>query len=329
MSSARRRGPAPRPAPKPKASPSTTSRRRTVAARRRGVKADYARRRGVSPSAPVKSNPANPSAGSYAYSSSKLQSNYGSAVPATTGYGYTGASAYKASSGMGTGTKVALALGGGALLGYGMSSMMHSNYYSPYAGYPPWSRWNTYGYGYGYSGWGESCYYGSTMYPGGCGSCYQMYGYGCYQQFNPPVDANRDDLTATGFIPADVRKPDGTVGYINVTITSVSGPNFMKTRLCPPPGFTLNNTMGWEPPNNTDLYLTLTELDEIDTEVVGGQPQPSQYQMAPAIMTILSTLFSLCCCCVCIAGIAVVVQMNKKKEKARDRLSSSSDSDFE
>lgn len=169
----------------------------------------------------------------------------------TTSYGYTGANAYKSNSGM----KIAMAAGGGLLAGYAVSSMMH-NMHNPY-GYGYTDMSNPFGYSRAEM-LSMQCTAGS--WSGLCSSCITAYSANtCNVEFTPKIDATRDDLMGTGFIPADYTWP------LLVKVTDVTSTAFHPSEICPP-----NNLSDptWKAPPMKQLFLTLTVIEELSQDVV-------------------------------------------------------------
>ncbi|CAJ1400652.1 unnamed protein product [Effrenium voratum] len=271
-SSPRRRAPSPAP------SPSYSSPRRrapapasgTTTARRRGyTEPPSQRRRTAGYDNKYYTNPSNPAAGNYGYTSaSTASSNFGGRPPTSTPYGYTGANAYSGSSG--SAGKIALAAGGGLLAGYAASQLFSHT----------WTGYNR------EQLLGLPCTSGS--WTGTCDACVKLHGEkNCAAQISPKIDATRDDLLNTGFIPADFTWP------IHVKITEVSGTDF-GPQICPP------TTPGteWNPPSMKQLFLTLTTLEELSASA------PAQPTASPGMSwwPILSAILVLVCCCCCLAA---------------------------
>merc|ERR1711865_413134 len=209
-------GPRPRPRPSP-----------VIGARRRMVTPTGLRRRITSPVDNKRySNPSSSRTRSYGYQSTTIiNKNYPSGYKST-GYGYTGVKAHS----KGSTKKIVMAAGAGVVVGA--------------AGYYAYSRWSSCGYGYGCGyGWrygNPYCSYGSqckrtaaTGYcsDGYCSDCYSLYSQ-CERTL--PLDAARDDLMSSGFIPADYVSP------IELEISQIVGPEFAQSVICPPAGWSPN-----------------------------------------------------------------------------------------
>eukprot|EP00747_Dinoflagellata_sp_TGD_P169837 gnl/TRDRNA2_/TRDRNA2_199843_c0_seq1.p1 gnl/TRDRNA2_/TRDRNA2_199843_c0~~gnl/TRDRNA2_/TRDRNA2_199843_c0_seq1.p1 ORF type:complete len:524 (-),score=79.20 gnl/TRDRNA2_/TRDRNA2_199843_c0_seq1:149-1720(-) len=184
----------------------------------------------------------NGNAGSYGYTNqNQMQQSYPGGYQ-TNSYGYTGGNAYQSNSG----GKMLMAGAAGVAVGAGAMYMM--------------SRYNSYGYGHGY-GYGQGdCMYGST-WTGRCRDCYERYPqHMCQQQMALPENANRDDIMTDGFIPLDFVSP------LILQVTAVQGEDFAPDRICPPAGWNPETGRGddgavWIPPENQDIFLTLTHLE--------------------------------------------------------------------
>lgn len=272
--------------------------------RRRGfTQPTGTRRRSVGYDSMAYTNPYSRMSGRYGYSSSGYAtSQYGGRLPMTTSYGYTGANAYKSNSGM----KIAMAAGGGLLAGYAVSSMMH-NMHNPY-GYGYTDMSNPFGYSRAEM-LSMQCTAGS--WSGLCSSCITAYSANtCNVEFTPKIDATRDDLMGTGFIPADYTWP------LSVKVTAVSSTAFNPSIICPP---SLSDTT-WKAPAMKQLFLTMTTVEELDHQAQGDTGSSGTEWW----VFLLGTLFPCCCICGCIAACA---KMNNSKKHQWD--GSYSDSEME
>lgn len=164
---------------------------------------------------------------------------------------------------------------GGVVIGAGAMYLLSST--SSYGRYSRYGRGN------------DRCTHDSG-WSGSCSSCYQRYNNDqCIPQ-GPRGSANRDDLMDTGFWPADWKSP------LTVTVFSVKGVDFEKSRICPPAGWSQHDGSQM-PAAGSDLFMAMTEMAELgdkleeDTGVVGP---------------VVGTLVSICCCCCCIAAICAI-----------------------
>jgi len=234
---------------------------------------------------------------SWAYTSqSRLTSNYGGRTPQTTSYGYSGQSAYTSpTSGRSNMAMYAGAgLVGGVAVGAGAMYLMSSSSYGSYSRY---GRGN------------DRCSH-SSGWSGSCSACFQRYKNEECIQDGPRGSANRDDLMNTGFWPADWKSP------LTVTIFSVSGVDFERSRICPPAGWTEHD--GSEVlPAGSDIFLTMTEMAELgDALEADGS--------AGAAAAVAGSLISICCCCCCLCAIvAICFKLAQSTQRVGD---SSSDS---
>lgn len=241
------------------------------------------------------SNPSNPAAGSYGYASqSAAASNFGGRLPTSTPYGYTGANAYSGRTGMGSGMQIALAGGGGLLAGMALSNLMHHSW----TGYSQQQMLSM------------PCSSGS--WSGLCSTCVSLYGADkCDIKISPKIDATRDDLVNTGFIPADFTWP------IHVKITSIASTDFEPSSICPPttPG------VNWTAPPMKQLFLTLTTMEELSAPPAASASSSGFSGMFSALIAALAA----CCCCCCCA--AAAWQMSRKRTDWESGISSESESD--
>ena len=69
----------------------------------------------------------------------------------------------------------------------------------------------------------------SGGWTGGCQSCVSSYGASsCNVLLSPQLDAARDDLMSTGFVPSQISWP------LVVNVTHVAGDDFRPSAICPP-----------------------------------------------------------------------------------------------
>lgn len=211
-----------------------------------------------------------------------------------TPYGYSGYNAYQGNSG----GKIAMALAGGVVAGVAGSYLYnHYNHMTnPFSGI---DLFNT------------DCSSGS--WSGRCSDCKNMFSASrCIAQVNPKLNANRDDLMNTAFIPKNFTWP------IKLNFTNVTGADWLASELCPPPNWNPNdlNATNWTPHANY-LFVALTYMVDVT-------PQDSHHSdLAGVSGGLMLSLLSSCCCLVCFC---VVVASCCNLMKKRDD-SSSSDSD--
>ncbi|OLQ01473.1 hypothetical protein AK812_SmicGene15770 [Symbiodinium microadriaticum] len=296
VSSPRRRASSPSPPPSPPPPPASAGPVSGASARRRGYTEPMSqRRRTAGYDNKHYSNPSNPAAGSYGYASqSAAASNFGGRLPTSTPYGYTGANAYSGRTGMGSGMQIALAGGGGLLAGMALSNLMHHSW----TGYSQQQMLSM------------PCSSGS--WSGLCSTCVSLYGADkCDIKISPKIDATRDDLVNTGFIPADFTWP------IHVKITSISSTDFEPSSICPPttPG------VNWTAPPMKQLFLTLTTMEELSAPPAASASSSGFSGMFSALIAALAA----CCCCCCCA--AAAWQMSRKRTDWESGTSSESESD--
>mmetsp|Transcript_43797 Transcript_43797/g.81763 ORF Transcript_43797/g.81763 Transcript_43797/m.81763 type:complete len:631 (+) Transcript_43797:60-1952(+) len=287
----RRAAPAPAPVPAPQAS-STVG----ASARRRGYTEPVSqRRRTAGYDNRIYSNPSNPAAGSYGYANqATAASNFGGRLPSSTPYGYTGANAYSGRTG--SGTQIALAAGGGLLAGMLVGNLMSTSW----TGYTKQEMLNM------------PCTSGS--WTGLCSTCVTLHGAAkCAIQISPKIDATRDDLLNTGFIPADFTWP------IQVNITSITGTDFDPSTICPPsdPG------VQWTAPAMKQLFLTLTAMEELAGSPAATSSEGGGFFSSMYFAVLVALGF---CCCCCGAG-AFWMSRSKRRPDWESGTSSESDSD--
>lgn len=285
------------------------------------------------------SNPHSPAAGSYGYTSqSAAYHNYGGRPPTVTPYGYSGAYGYQGH----TGTKIAMALAGGVVAGAGVSYLYH--------------HWGTGRVDYNHM----SCF--SGWWSGSCSDCTTRFAASaCYTEVSPSFDAARDDIMATGFIPADYTFP------VMVNFTEVVGEDYLASRICPPPGWIaspestttvapllptlppalsvlsvpqLGAASSWQPPENQSLFLALTVVSELSSNgQSSGGSVPSQHDAKGSPqsghMAFLTTAVLLLggCCCFLVPLAVCMANRGGGRKKPRHRTdhgwSSSDDSSTE
>lgn len=283
FSSPRRRAPSPPPSsyssPRRRAPSSYTSLRRRAAPAASG-----ARRRTYGYDNKVHNNPSNPGAGNYGYTTpAAASSNFGGRLPTSTPYGYTGANAYSGS--MGNGAKIAMAAGGGLLAGYlGSQLLSHT-----WTGYSREQMLNM------------PCQSGS--WSGLCSTCVTMHGaQKCSVLLSPKINATRDDLLNTGFIPSSYTWP------IIVNITKLSGVDFDPSKICG------NNA------SMQQIFLTLTTLGELGQD---GSSSGSSSSMS--MWGSLIAIVAVCGCCCCCGAVAF---RSMSKGSSYGGYGSSSESDW-
>eukprot|EP00747_Dinoflagellata_sp_TGD_P105982 gnl/TRDRNA2_/TRDRNA2_169716_c0_seq2.p1 gnl/TRDRNA2_/TRDRNA2_169716_c0~~gnl/TRDRNA2_/TRDRNA2_169716_c0_seq2.p1 ORF type:complete len:511 (-),score=61.91 gnl/TRDRNA2_/TRDRNA2_169716_c0_seq2:215-1537(-) len=129
------------------------------------------------------------------------------------------------------------------------------------------SRYRSYGLGHDY-GFGRGvCAYGAT-WTGSCKDCYARHPHHmCHQRMPLPENGNRDDIMLHGFVPVDFVSP------LIIRVSKIEGLDFAADRICPPAGWDpetgqiapenqVNGTVSWTPPENQDIFMTLTHLEE-------------------------------------------------------------------
>lgn len=285
-SSPRRRTPSPPPSP-----PYTSPRRRTGTPSTASTgSASGSRRRTFGYDNKVHNNPSNPGAGNYGYQTpGAAASNFGGRIPTGTPYGYTGANAYSGSSG--SGAKIAMAAGGGLLAGYLGSQLLHS-----WTGYSRAEMLNM------------PCTSGSWQ--GLCSTCVTLHGArNCNIEISPKIDATRDDLLDTGFVPSQVSWP------IQVNITKIIGVDFAPSVVCP------NASDPQWTSAQKQLFITLTTLQELAS---GPQATASSgSSMLSWLSWAILAVIGGCCC----FGICFVV-MRRSGSPGYGGYGSSSESDW-
>mmetsp|Transcript_19719 Transcript_19719/g.45930 ORF Transcript_19719/g.45930 Transcript_19719/m.45930 type:complete len:850 (+) Transcript_19719:82-2631(+) len=226
----------------------------------------------------------------YGYSSRpQLMNNYGGTMPYQTPYGYSGYNAYPPDSN----ANIAMYGAGGFVLGAGSMHAYNTMYGDPYRN-EIFSRRRFYGF---YSPNYCTVLDESTVRYGDfmeCEQCFRLYGpsfcpsgrscrtaTGC--NYKTTRQYNRDDLAATGFIPADFTFP------LKVVFTSITGPDIDTdpiSGICPARTLaqaelieTFNKTMSFRP----DLFLVLTKQQILaDPNEAGSGYLPSL--LTPGLM---------------------------------------------
>eukprot|EP00442_Polarella_glacialis_P005445 CAMPEP_0115048028 /NCGR_PEP_ID=MMETSP0227-20121206/318_1 /TAXON_ID=89957 /ORGANISM="Polarella glacialis, Strain CCMP 1383" /LENGTH=304 /DNA_ID=CAMNT_0002431361 /DNA_START=1420 /DNA_END=2334 /DNA_ORIENTATION=+ len=128
----------------------------------------------------------------------------------------------------------------------------------------------------------------------------------------PPINATRDDLMSTGFIPADYTYP------LSVNITAISGQEFAPALICPPPG--LITGVSWWPTASKELFLTLSAVDEIgEGEQTWWSRLKEEWGFHLIVLGVGCTGVCGCCCIYC----------RRKPKKGRIHQSDLSESEFE
>jgi len=237
-------------------------------------------------------NPSNPAAGNYGYqTSSAAASNFGGKIPTGTPYGYTGANAYSGSSG--SGAKIAMAAGAGLLAGYVGSQLLTPSW----TGYSREQMMNF------------PCRSGS--WTGLCSTCVTLHGAkNCNMEISPKIDATRDDLLNTGFIPANFAWP------LVVNITKISSTAFDPSQVCPNA-----SDPNWSP-SQKQLFITLTTLQELAS---GPQASSGGGSSAMSWWPVLGGILVLGgCCCFCVFAF----RMFKGSQGGYGGYGSSSESDW-
>lgn len=281
--------------------PPTSTRRRTTT-----THPSSTRRRTTSQFSPNKpwSNH-NGHGGNYGYANhNQAMSNYGGKLPTQTGYGYSGSGA------LGSGAKIALALGGGMLVGalgahlLGQLAPSFPHIHNPLD---------------------LNCTHGSWF--GVCRDCVGRFqAANCDAQLPVSVDIVRDDLMTSGFVPNDF------VGPITVTITGLSGTDFDPMQVCPPLGWNEDlNVPAWAPPNNATMILSLTEMSSVNAhanDVPSNSGSETANVVSKAAHGLAGFLVLLCCgvsCCVMICCGAR--QLFSQKKQDHEYSDSSTDSE--
>jgi len=158
------------------------------------------------------------------------------------------------------------------------------------------------------------CTYGT--WSGLCSSCITVYSANqCNVQFTPKVDATRDDIMGTGFIPADYTWP------LLVKVTDVTSTAFPPSTICPPQV----SDPTWKAPPMKQIFITLTTVEELSASTDTGSGDNS-FNWTIMLLTLSCCL---CACCACCAGAATLSKKNKKHKWGSYSSSSSSDSEME
>lgn len=205
----------------------------------------------------------------YGYSDRpSVMSNFGDKMPSKTNYGYSGSNAFSS----GSKTNVAMYAAGGVAAGAVMGAGAYYAYNEMYNNDIGFHRRRRVASHYRDTRWCTVTATGSSRYGAfmECQQCYDLYGYsycpsssscqtasGC--GYTAPTNFNRDDLAATGFVPASYTSP------LKVTFTTISGAGIDTdpvSGICPPTTAaqaslvdTFNKTWAVTP----DLFLVLTE----------------------------------------------------------------------
>eukprot|EP00928_Gymnodinium_smaydae_P003837 TRINITY_DN11355_c0_g1_i1.p1 TRINITY_DN11355_c0_g1~~TRINITY_DN11355_c0_g1_i1.p1 ORF type:complete len:915 (-),score=107.58 TRINITY_DN11355_c0_g1_i1:335-3022(-) len=197
----------------------------------------------------------------YGYTNNQqVMYNYGGNVPMQTPYGYSGV-AQKPNSKMNMAMGVAGGFALGAVAGVG-------GYYA----YQRMTEGNWGGHHLDRSWCSTSA--GYTMR---CNDCYMRYGTtgcrdenecftsnGCTRTIK--TEAVRDDLMKTGFVPEEFTAP------FVLTVTEIIGDDFAASKICPKPQPETIVDKNWESASSfgTTLFVTLTEMDQLDTQDASG-----------------------------------------------------------
>eukprot|EP00933_Yihiella_yeosuensis_P015748 TRINITY_DN13632_c0_g6_i1.p1 TRINITY_DN13632_c0_g6~~TRINITY_DN13632_c0_g6_i1.p1 ORF type:complete len:941 (+),score=72.71 TRINITY_DN13632_c0_g6_i1:2-2824(+) len=246
---------------------STPPRRRAVADIRRRRTVTYPRRRTTETRR--RSYESSPDAHRRRYSyhgRQDLVTSYGGTLPKKSSYGYTGTGQKK-------GSNMKLVMAGAAGLAAGAALGVGGYYLYNKMSAGQWSGSGT----YADQSWcqvpsGPS--QGRTME---CADCYRSYGSkcksenGCFSSngcdYTAQTDLNRDDIMTGGFIPQEYTPP------LTVSITKVSGDDYKSSKVCPATptaGTTFDST--WVQGNsvNVDLYMTLTQVENVGSTGLGN-----------------------------------------------------------
>lgn len=100
----------------------------------------------------------------------------------------------------------------------------------------------------------------------------------------------------TGFVPADF------IGPIRIEITGITGVDFAAERICPPPGWNATNPGDWKPPAMQDIFLVLSQVEELASPSPSPPPFPYDPHGRPppsraSGLFVFVLLFCFCCCC--------------------------------
>jgi hypothetical protein len=313
--------PSPRPAPKPPPPPKETGIRR-----RAGAPAPLGDRRRISSPVDGKSykNPNSKDKGSYGYKDkTKIDKNFKGGYKSTK-YGYSGPKSYKSKSSMLPYLAAGVIIGGGAMYMYSHSSSRYSQWgrygwgwrnveceYDsvkhgcwtenglPFIGSIPGNE-----PGECINSFSSQSHQPGPVFPNtqpGTWASLSTYDRSCYkcnkraywrrcQRKGMNMDLNRDDVAATGFLPADMASPI-TITFYSITgddftmPSSVAGQFTPRTDMCPAIGQVADSFNGPSPAK--DIYVTLTPLAEF------ADPN-SQVSTAPAHVHGLSMIVCLC-----------------------------------
>lgn len=211
-----------------------------------------------------------------------MSSGYGGKQPSQTSYGYSGSNARPANSN--TGMKIAAAAGAGLLVGG--------------AGMYMYSRMNR-----------NTCS-GPSSYSGNCDGCYSQYSRNqCSNSYTSSL--NRDDIMIDGFIPDDYKNTPPLM----LRMSAISGlPAFGIPAVCPC-GRSVGTYCGWNETKsvcvdnsqvtdktdcdwqapNTDLFVTLTEMFELEDDLHDDDPDANGAVLgaggvSPVIIVVLFAL---------------------------------------
>jgi len=197
----------------------------------------------------------------------------------STGYGYSGANAYRANSG----AQIAMAVGGGLLAGVGAS----------------------YAYNHLHSWLGrqsQECWAGGQHYTS-CIKCRLEHSPAsdCAGHFTPKVDLARDDLMTSGFVPANVTGP------LRLIIQEVTGAAFSAEKLCSLTNSTENVSSNVSSHTSSALFVTLTRLSSV--AAVEERDEAKSHEDFAARLIGAGVL--LACCCAGLAGCWVCCNQGK------------------
>jgi len=137
------------------------------------------------------------------------------------------------------------------------SSRMSSSYPSGYRGtsYGYHGRTPMFAYWYVWGGMGGSRRYGrSSSNASSQGNCDADPAESCQWKLGPNEIMYRDDLTNVSVSLSSYELP------FFVTVYSVTGEDFEASRICPPFGWNFDYSV-WTPPEQQDLFMTLTPLE--------------------------------------------------------------------
>merc|ERR1712070_1060768 len=108
---------------------------------------------------------------------------------------------------------------------------------------------------------------------------------------------------------------------MGLVITMVYGEDFDARRVCPPLGWNPDpnkSTKAWEPPAQQDLFIVLTQMEQLDED----NDSSSASSSGSSLTVFIWTCMCLPCCAVAFCGLAYIASSAKQN---RRRISSYED----